>query len=109
MTTDTDRAVLLSAMLRKMARRTGALRRAYNGFGFDPWEGDTYCAKATPYSPCGPALRASGLCVECLHAENRRLRESVGCVRELCAEKLADDLIDYEARGFASEVAAMLK
>ncbi len=76
-------AETLSRMLRGMARRHGALRRAYNGTSIDPWEIPDYCANATPTSPCGPALRASGLCVGCLHEENRKLRAAVQRARAI--------------------------
>lgn len=66
-----------SNRLRAMARRHGVLRRAYNSSSVDPWETPEYCANANAASPCGPALRWSGLCVDCQSRLNRQLNARI--------------------------------
>jgi predicted transcriptional regulator len=63
----------LSGLLRGMARRLGALRRDYNTHFIDPWEIPEYCAKATPQSPCWPAVRDWDLCIDHVRKEMKRL------------------------------------
>lgn len=89
---------VLSRLLRGMARRLGALRRDYNLSSVDPWENPDYCANATPASPCGPALRVSGLCVECLHAENQKLREALAVAEGISTMPVADQVVERVAR-----------